>query len=87
MKKNEVMRKTIIFILSIGLFAFSCEDPGLKSDCVLGKHIGNYCEGAVVQILDNHKTRRDWKNPFTTFGPEVYVNSVVASIDTLIPKG
>lgn len=53
---------------------------------MLGKYIGNYCEGAVVQILDNHKIGRDWKNPFTTFGPEAYVNSVVASIDTLIAK-
>lgn len=78
------MKKMIILILSIGLFAFSCEDQELKSDCVFGKYIGNYCEGVVVQIQDDHKIGRDWKSMFSD---EFYTNSVVASIDTLMAKG
>jgi hypothetical protein len=83
-KTQSVMKKVIILILAIGLFAFSCEDQDLKSDCILGKYIGSYCEGAVVQILDNNKIGRDWKSMFSD---EVYTNSVVASIDTLMAKG
>lgn len=84
-----MLMKTIAFlILIIGLFAFSCVDQDLKSDCVHGRYIGNYCGGAVVQILSDHSIGRDWNNPFTTiFGPETYVNAVVASIDTLFARG
>lgn len=84
--KCTFMKKIVLLILSIGFFSFSCEDQDLHSDCLHGKYIGDYCEGAVIQILDDHKIGRDWNNPFTTFGPETYTNSVVASIDTLIAK-
>lgn len=85
--KRMFMKRIALLILSIVFFSFSCEDQDLKSDCVHGKYIGDYCGGAVIQILDDHKIGRDWDNPFTTFGPETYTNSVVASIDTLISTG
>ncbi|MCL6260906.1 hypothetical protein M3O96_17515 [Aquiflexum sp. TKW24L] len=83
-QKSKFIKIIAFLILPIGLFAFSCEDQDLKLDCIRGKYIGNYCEGAVIQILDDHKIARDWKSMFSD---EVYTNSVVASIDTLIAKG
>lgn len=82
--KNRFMKRIAFLILPIGLFAFSCEDQDLRSDCVRGRYIGTYCEGAVIQILSDHRIGKDWKGMFSD---EVYTNSVVASIDTLIAKG
>ncbi len=83
-QKYRFMKRIAFLILPIGLFAFSCEDQDLKSDCVHGRYIGTYCEGAVIQILSDHIIGKDWKG---MFNDEVYTNSVVASIDTLIAKG
>lgn len=49
------MKKMIIFILSIGLFAFSCEDSDVTPECVLGTVIGyEYCSNAVlIQVSSN----------------------------------
>lgn len=67
----------------IALVFFGCEnnDASLKQDCVRGRYVGPYCEGIVVEILDDHKIGQYWKS---TYGTETYSNSVVASIDTTL---
>lgn len=81
---TKLIKRIALMLLPIGLFAFSCEDQDLGADCVYGKYTGDYCEGAVIQILDDHKIGRDWTSMFSD---EVYTKSVVASIDTLISMG
>ncbi|WP_125185159.1 hypothetical protein [Botryobacter ruber] len=78
------MKRNVYLILFIGLFAFSCKDqPLIHTDCVRGKYIGEYCEGVVIQIPDDHKIGKEWKS---TYSSETYKNSVVASIDSLLAK-
>jgi len=81
---NNKFTISLILLLSTLVIGVGCvEDDTLQTDCIRGKYLGNYCEGAVVQILGEHKIGRDWKSMFSD---EVYTNSVVASIDTLMAK-
>lgn len=75
--------KVTILVLIMGLFSFACEEQLMESDCVYGRYVGEYCEGVVVQILDDHKIGNNWQSMFSD---ETYSNSVVASIDTLMAK-
>ena len=71
-----------ILILSICCFAFSCDRHSVKpEECVKGKFLGSYCEGAVFQIIDDHKIGMDWKD---MYGTRMYRNSIVATIDSTL---
>ena len=88
LKHNLKIMKTNLYYFFIPaiimVFAFSCEkDDTVRADCVQGKYKGEYCEGAVIQILDDHKIGKDWES---MYGDETYKNSVVASIDSLMAK-
>lgn len=68
---------SLIIVLS-----FSCdEDSGLP--CIKGKYLGQYCDGAVIQILDGHNIGKDWDS---IFDDKHYENSVLASVDTALTK-
>lgn len=73
----------LIHLTSI-LLVFSCEsDKEIPQDCVKGMYTGNYCEGIVVRILDDHKIGKSWNSMDGTVS---YTNSIVASVDSLLLK-
>ena len=87
MKGYKTYRKKFkngLFILfAISFIGMGCrQDNSFKSDCIRGMYIGEYCEGIVIKILDDHEIGRDWENIFDN--SIIYRNSVVASIDTLM---
>jgi hypothetical protein len=74
------------FMVILVLLGFSCEtqdEPTLNLRCVKGKYLGQYCEGIVIQILDDTKFGKDWKGFFTS---QPYSNAVVVSLDSLLIK-
>jgi hypothetical protein len=74
--RNKVLHSTVVLAL---LLCFSCQNEETPNDCVRGKYLGDYCGGKIVQVLDDHRIGSNWKS---AFGPEHYINSLVASIDT-----
>jgi hypothetical protein len=46
-------------------------------------YTGNYCEGIVVKILDDHKIGKNWDSMDGTVS---YTNSILASVDSLLIK-
>lgn len=52
----------------------------LDNSCIKGKYVGTYCEGIVVEILEESDIAMDWEGMFDS---KTYMNSIVASIDTL----
>jgi hypothetical protein len=73
----------LIHLTSI-LFAFGCDSgKAITKDCVKGQYTGNYCEGIVVKVLDDHKIGKSWNS---LNGTVSYANSIVASVDSLLLK-
>jgi hypothetical protein len=77
------MKTRLAVILISALFTLSCVDEPEESPCVQGKYLGEYCEGVIVQILDESTIGSDLSS---MFGDEMYANSVVVSMDTLLTK-
>jgi hypothetical protein len=48
--------------------------------CIQGRYAGTYCDGMVVEILEESDIAMNWEGMFNS---ETYANSVVASIDTI----
>jgi hypothetical protein len=71
-----------VLILSI-FSACTKTENSLNRNCIEGKFMGFYCEGAVIQIVDNSNIGRDW---ISLDGSKIYEHSIVASIDTLLTK-
>jgi len=74
-----------LFIVAIILMAIgsSCNrNDSQPSKCVKGKLVEFYCDGIVVQIIDNHAIGKDWNGYNSIF----YKNSVLASLDSNIFK-
>ncbi len=70
-------------LISIFLVALlSCQES-VNSRCVQGRYITDYCEGVVIQILDQTPLGQAWTDPSGQGCP----NCVVASLDTLVFKG
>ena len=79
------MKASIVVLLIGASTASQCgKNNEVNLACVKGKYLGIYCEGAVIQILDNVPIGKNWKSPFTS---KNYQNCVVASLDTTIFKG
>jgi hypothetical protein len=75
--------KSLLLIILSGLL-FGCTEKVLTSkDCIRGKYVTKYCGGYIVEILDESKIGRTWKD---MRGIHSYKNSVVASIDTSFLK-
>lgn len=62
------------------MIAFGC-DGNQESPCVRGKYVGQYCDGSIIQILDDHKIGRDWDS---IFEDKHYENCFLASIDSTL---
>lgn len=60
----------------------SCTNPSKDGDdCVKGKFIGTYCDGYVIQILEDRVKGKDWEG---IHNGKIYKNSLVASFDTTV---
>ena len=86
--RNKTLAKrmihAIVLILWVGIAAGCQNDSNtiaLSHECVKGKYLGRYCEGFVIQILDDSKIGRDWDSMHDS---ATYSNSVVASVDSLL---
>lgn len=78
-EKNYIMRTAaVLFLLTL----LSCKDP-VDQQCVKGRYITNYCEGALIQVLNGNPVGRELKANFTKSGQRY----VVASLDSLVFKG
>jgi len=82
MKKIVFLTLIALGLLTIGSSCNNSNDTK-PSNCVKGKFIGFYCDGVVIQILDNHTIGKDWKNQFNSI---FYKNSVIASMDSIVFK-
>ena len=78
----KLQGKILLLITLIPMITFSCDDD-LESPCVKGKYLGQYCGGAVIQILDDHNVGRDWDS---IFEDKRYENCFLASIDSTLTK-
>jgi len=77
-------RTSLLISFTFTLLSFGCEsDKVITKDCVKGMYTGNYCEGIVVKILDDHKIGKNWDSMDGTVS---YTNSIVASVDSLLMK-
>jgi hypothetical protein len=72
--------KYILLLLSIQIASCIIPDKD-RDDCVRGKFIGNYCDGYVIQLLDNRVKGKDWEG---MHNGNIYKNSLVASLDTTV---
>lgn len=85
--KKEIMRKFCYHLpIIIALLGSGCErndEAILKLPCIKGKYLGKYCEGVVIQILDDADIGKDWENMYTN---QLYSNAVVASLDSLLTE-
>jgi hypothetical protein len=73
--------RTLIATLLLTLFCISsCIEDNIGNSCVKGRYIGTYCEGAIIEILDDNNIGIDWVGMFNS---NKYTNSIVASIDTV----
>jgi hypothetical protein len=64
----------------ISMIMFGCDDDR-QSACGKGKYLGQYCDGAVIQILGEHNPGRDWDS---IFEDKHYENCFLASIDSTL---
>lgn len=66
MKKFQTQFRRVHLPTLAVLFMFlGCkEGNNLKSDCIQGKYIDDYCEGIVIQILDGEDIGRNWESMF-----------------------
>lgn len=80
--KNIFLLPVIVAIVIIG--NFGCEkDEIMINNCIKGKFIDTYCEGIVIQILDEADIGIDWNG---MYDDKLFTNSVVASVDSLMAK-
>ena len=74
--------RIVLLVTLIATITFSC-DNDLESPCVQGKYLGQYCGGAVIQILGDYNVGRDWDS---IFEDKRYENCFLASIDSTLTK-
>lgn len=78
------LRALIHTLLPILICNAGCMEKNIENidnSCVKGRYIGSYCEGVVVEILEESDISTDWEGMFDS---KIYTNSVVASIDTTL---
>lgn len=79
------MKAAIFMAVAVSFLLFDCSDSvNTEKQCVQGKYIGNYCEGAVIQLTDNKEIGKTWKSMYTN---QIYQNCVIASFDTTVFEG
>lgn len=77
------MRPLTCFVL---ILAFSSCDKLAERNpsCLQRKYLGDYCEGAVIQLPFGQPIGRSWKSPFAE---QRYQNCLIASFDSTVFKG
>lgn len=80
--KNIILLPVIVAIIIIG--NSGCDkDEATINNCIMGKFVDTYCEGIVIQILDETDIGIDW---YGMYDGKSYTKSVVASVDSLLAK-
>ncbi|MCH7414339.1 hypothetical protein MM213_12645 [Belliella sp. R4-6] len=77
------LRALIHTLLSILFCIAGCMEKDIENidnSCIKGRYIGSYCEGVVVEIMNESDIGKNWEGMFDS---KEYTNSVVASIDTI----
>ena len=79
--KNNLF-KFLLFAIGTIAMNTSCESQTEISQCIKGKYVGTYCDGHVIQILDQSTIGKNWNNHFGI----QYTNCVLASVDSIYSK-
>jgi len=70
----------LILFLLVSFYVQGCLEKENAYICLQGRYLGTYCDGMVVEVLGESDITLDWEGMFDS---KIYVNSVVASIDTV----